>query len=153
MKKLFLFILACLFMSMAFAQDSKSAMEKRSRDLCTAINSTNEKDWIKYIEENFSPALIKKPMKKQVQVSEQGDVSKSSGSTSEAEGTVQQKAQMFRQLHTDFTNAKIISIKAEDHKVTMTIESRDGLRGKFNLGFEKDTNLIEALGIEIVQEQ
>ena len=133
------------------AQDSKSIMEKRSGDFFTAINSDDEKAWIKFIEANFSPSLIKKPMKKQVQISDKDNVSSSGGSASE-EGTVEQKAKMFRQLHGDFANGKILSIKTEENKATMTVESSDGLKGKFNFGFEKETMLIEALGIEIVQD-
>lgn len=152
MKKLHLFIFV-IATTAASAQESTSVIEKRTRNFFTAISSSDEKVWIKFIEENFSPALIKKSMKKQVQVSEQGDVSKSGGGTSESEGTVAQKAMMLRQLHTDFAGGKIISLKTEDTKVTMVVQSADGLKGKFNLGFEKATTLIEALGIEIVQEQ
>jgi hypothetical protein len=145
MKNRLVFFLSLICIT-AFAQSEMTqVMEKRARDMHKAILSNVKDDWKKFIQENYTEALIKKPMRSQ-------KVTTSEGSSTASENTaanIDSKAQMFAQLHEDFEASSIASIKTEGEKVTMTLRN-DQITGVITLWFEnKSPWLIDRLGVEV----
>lgn len=139
--------LCVAFATVAFIQESKeSIMEKRARAMSSAINSHDREIWKKFIQENYSQALIDRPMKATVQVDGQSSQSSSDSKVSNLEA----KTKMFDRLHNDFAGSKITSIKSKDNKTEMVLSTDTGLKGIFNLTFETERPyLISALGVEV----
>jgi hypothetical protein len=137
----------CLLSTTLHAQnETAKTMETRARDMHKAIVSNDKAQWKKFIRENYTQALINKPMRAQKATNEDGVTSNSS----ENVGTnVDAKAEMFAQLHDDFGSSEIVSIKVEDEKTTMVLR-KGQLTGIFTLRFEnKSPWLIDGIGIEV----
>lgn len=135
-----------LLLTLVFLQDSpEQIMEKRAREMARVIMVNDSKQWKKFIQENYTQALIDKPMRAQVQTSDND----SSSSSSKSADNLDAKASIFEQLHQDFGDGEITSIKVKDNKAEMVIFSPGGLRGTFKLTFEPTKPyLISGLGIE-----
>ncbi len=74
-KKIAVLIFSCLGVT-AFAQESlEKVMEKRAKEMHRVIGLTDKEQWKKFIKENFTQALIDKPMQAKVQTSENGKTS------------------------------------------------------------------------------
>lgn len=131
MKNLFfvLLIITCP----AFAQDAaKKVMEQRARELHRVLTVANKEQWKKFIRENYTQALIDKPMRAVVDDGE----GKTEETDKDQKDMVEGKAGMFQMLHNDFGDGKIISLKPNADKLVMVIQNGDGLRGTFTLTFE-----------------
>ena len=64
---------------------------------------------------------------------------------------IEDKTGMFQRLHQDFGNSKILSLKPNDEDLEMILESNAGLKGTFNLKFDKkDPYLIDGIGLRSV---
>lgn len=135
-----------LLLTLVFLQDNpEQIMEKRAREMARVIMVNDSKQWKKFIQENYTQALIDKPMRAQVQTSDNG----SSSSSSKSADNLEAKASIFEQLHQDFGDGDITSVKVKDNKAEMVILSPGGLRGTFKLTFEPTKPyLISGLGIE-----
>ena len=129
------------------AQDVRNkAIEKRARELHRVVGLDDKEQWKKFIKENYTQALIDKPMKSVVKTSDQKT---QSNSTTTAE-SIEEKAGMFQRLHQDFGNSRILSLKPRDENLEMILESKNGLKGSFNLKFDnKAPYLIDGIGIEV----
>jgi hypothetical protein len=127
-----------------------SVMEKRAREMHRVINLSDKQEWIKFIKENYTQALIDKQQTMKVQSNENGNVSASEEEMKEAD-KLEAKAKMFARLHEDFGGSKIISLKTKQENLEMVLDNGDGLMGTFRLHYEK-TNpyLIDGIGIEAV---
>jgi hypothetical protein len=125
-----------------------SVMEKRAREMHRVINLSDKQEWIKFIKENYTQALIDKQQTMKVQSNENGNVSASEEEMKEAD-KLEAKAKMFARLHEDFGGSKIISLKTKQENLEMVLDNGDGLMGTFRLRYEK-TNpyLIDGIGIE-----
>ncbi len=134
----------------SFAQESmEKVMEKRAKEMHRVMSLTDKEQWKKFIKENYTQALIDKPMQAKVQTSENG---KTSSNTSEpkAADNLEAKAGMFQRLHNDFGGSKIISLKPIGEKMEMVLKNDMGMIGTFNLKFDKVSPYkIDGLGIEV----
>ena len=146
MKALF-FVLATFAFSIATAQEA-SIMEKRAREFHRVINSSDKQEWIKFIKENYTQALIDKQQNMKVQSNENGNVTSTQEEMKEAD-KLEAKSKMFARLHQDFGGSKLISMKTKDNNLEMILNNGDGLIGTFKFKFEKTTPyLIDGLSIE-----
>jgi len=129
------------------AQDSRTkVMEKRAREFHRAIGLGDKEQWKKFIMENYSQALIDKPMKSVVQTADQKTTSPATKKTE----NIDDKTGMFQRLHQDFGDSKILSLKPKDENLEMILEGTAGLTGTFNLKFDKkQPYLIDGIGIEV----
>lgn len=132
----------------ASAQDSRNkAIEKRAREFHRVIGLDDKEQWKKFITENYTQAFIDKPMNAVVKTSEQSNTTSQTNVTSES---IEEKSGMFQRLHQDFGNSKILSLKPRDENLEMILESTSGLKGAFNLKFDKKAPyLIDGIGIEV----
>lgn len=146
MKKI-LFVAFSLISLIGIAQDiQEKIVESRARELYRVLTLTKIEDYKKFMRENYTKALLEKPVKLNRQVSD----SDAEGSTnSKSLDNLEAKAQMYAQLHRDFEGSRITSLKRTDNKVEMVLKNDDGLKGTFTLIFEKTAPyLIESLGIQ-----
>lgn len=125
-----------------------TVMEKRAREMHRVICLDDKQQWIKFIKENYTQALIDKQQTMKVQSNENGNVSTSKEKIKESD-KLEAKAKMFARLHEDFGGSKIVSIKPEGNKLEMILNNGDGLIGTFKLLFDKNKPyLIDGIGIE-----
>lgn len=145
--KTVLTLIAFAIVYTTFAQEV-NVMEKRAREMHRVINLSDKQEWIKFIKENYTQALIDKQQTMKVQSNENGNVSTSKEEMKEAD-KLEAKAKMFARLHEDFGGSKIISLKTREENLEMVLDNGDGLLGTFKLRYEK-TNpyLIDGIGIE-----
>lgn len=130
----------------SFAQTMEQTMEKRARELHRVIGLNDKEQWKKFVQENYTKALIEKPMRAKVARS---DGENSSAESKETKGTLEDKVQMFERLHDDFGGSKIVSIKSDGENLQMELSSGD-LSGVFKFKFEKNKPyLIDGIGIDV----
>jgi hypothetical protein len=148
MKTVVAFILLSISFT-TFAQESMAiVMEKRAREMHRVIHLNDQLEWIRFVKENYTQALIDKQQTLKVQSSENGTTTSSKEEIKEAD-KLEAKAKMFARLHQDFSGSKIISIKSKEENLKMVLDNGDGLIGTFNLRFDKNKPyLIDGLGIE-----
>ncbi len=124
------------------AQEMKKAMEDRAREMHRVIGLDDREAWKKFIRENYSKALIDKPMQAKRTTSEGG------GGTATHEGNIEGKARMFEMLHKDFGGGTISSLTVNGTEAKMVING-SGLTGTFTLRFTPDKPwFIDAIGVE-----
>jgi hypothetical protein len=136
-----------------FAQNTMvTAMEKRAKEMHRVITVNDPNQWKTFIRENYTQALIDKPMRAQIETKE-NDATVSSSETKIVDN-IEAKAGMFRQLHNDFGNSKIISLMPAGEKLEMIVQNAGGLNAAFILRFNKENPyLIDGLGIEVKNEK
>lgn len=144
MRQLFILI---VLLGMSFhvsAQGERNkAIEKKAREFHRVIGLDDKQQWKKFIAENYSQALIDKPMKSVVNTNSQ--------TTTTTAENIEEKTGMFQRLHQDFGNSKILSLKPVEENIEMILESSKGLKGTFNLKFDKkEPYLIDGIGIEVI---
>lgn len=150
MKKQLLVLMLTIGLSLHVgAQESmEKVMEKRAREMQRVISLNDKEQWKKFVKENYTPALIDRPMRAKTTTTGSSSSASSSQATKNADN-IEAKASMFQMLHADFGSSKIISIKPEGEKLTMVVGS-NGTNGTFILKFDKNKPyLIDGLGIEV----
>ncbi len=149
MKSVLTFTLFLCLSITTFAQESMATvMEKRAREMHRVINSSDKQEWIKFVKENYTQALIDKQQTLKVQNNEDGKVTSSKEEIKEAD-KLEAKANMLARLHEDFSGSKITSIKSKEENLEMVLDNGDGLIGTFKLKFDKNKPyLIDGLGIQ-----
>ena len=146
MKKAYLLVVMLLCCMNGFTQTLEQTMEKRAREFHRVISLTDKEQWKKFIQENYTKALIEKPMK--ARTVKQGEEENSSESK-DIKGTIEDKVNMFQRLHNDFGGSKIISIKPSGENLEMELSAAD-LTGVFKFKFDKNKpNLIDGLGVQV----
>lgn len=147
MKKITILFLFTLLSAPLLAQESmEKVMENRAREMYRVISLNEPEAWKKFIKENYTKALIDKPMQAKRQTS---DGSRSSGSSATQEGNIEGKAAMYQMLHNDFAGGKISSLKSTGETLTMVVSGGD-MTGTFTLRFSKERPwLIDGIGIEV----
>lgn len=114
------------------AQETKQqVMEKCAKEMHRVISLSDKDAWRKFIKENYTQALIDKPMRSQISKSSDGA---STSDKKEIGNNLEGKVGMFERLHNDFGGTKISSIKTNGDDLEMQL-SGDGLSGSFNLKF------------------
>src|SRR5688572_26185313 len=86
----------------ALAQEMQKVMENRAREMHRVIGLSEKEQWKKFIQENYTQALIDKPMR--VVTSENGATASSQSKTPD---NLEAKASMFQRIHDDFGKSKI----------------------------------------------
>ena len=125
----------------------EKVMEKRARELHRVMSQTDKAQWKKFVSENYTQALINKPMRSERSTNDSDNSTKSS---SDLAGNLEAKAEMFGMLNQDFGTSKIISIKPKDATVEMVVRTEEGATGKFTIKFEKtEPFLIDGLGVDV----
>ena len=149
MKNLFYLLILFSISTNTFAQESMATiMEKRAREMQRVINLPDKQEWIKFIKENYTQALIDKQQTMKVVGNENGSTTTSKEEMKETD-KLEAKAKMFARLHEDFSGSKIVSIKSKDENLEMVLNNGDGLTGTFKLKFDKNKPyLIDGIGIE-----
>ena len=150
MKRTLTLLITLLLVSPAFCQDTmEKVMEKRAKEMHRVIGLTDKAEWKKFVKENYTQALIDKPMQAKVQTSDNGSVSTSTSENKSADN-IEAKAGMFQRLHGDFGNSKLVSLKPIGEKMEMVLKNSGGMTGNFTLTFDKKSPyLIDKLGIEV----
>src|SRR6267154_1954807 len=146
MKKIHLLLVFLLCYVSGSAQTLEQTMEKRAREFHRVIGLTDKEQWKRFIQENYTKALIEKPMKtKTVKQGEEGN----SSDDKEIKGTIEDKANMFQRLHNDFGGSKIISIKPNGENLEMELSAGD-LTGVFKFKFDQSKPyLIDGIGVQV----
>jgi adenylosuccinate synthase len=154
MKMLFTLLITCLTLLPSLAQETvQKVMEKRAREMHRVIGLSDQEQWKKFMKENYTQALIDKPMRAVTETSENDSTTPSTTSEAKTASNLDAKAAMFQRLHQDFGKSKIVSITPLDEKLEMVVKSDDGLNATFLLKFEKSKPyLIDGLGIEVQDE-
>lgn len=143
MHKLFTLV-ALVVTTVAFGQDSmEKVIEARAREMSRVITLNDPEAWKKFVRENYTKALIEKPMQAKRDTGGGGGASATS-----QPGTVESKAKMFEMLHQDFGSGNVTSLTIAGSEVKMVITSYD-LRCTFTLRFAKEKPyLIDGIGVE-----
>lgn len=150
MKHLFASLLVLISVSAFCQSDNSKILEQRAKDFHQTISKNDKDGWLKYMKENFTTALIERPMRAQVATSE-NDGANATATTSET--NVEAKLTMFQRLHEDFGKSKIASVKVSNNKVVMILNTGAGMKGVFSLEAEAHSPwLIDKLGIEVEAE-
>jgi hypothetical protein len=140
-----LFVVSCFVRSQA-QSSMKEIMEQRAREMYRVIGLSDKAQWKTFVKENYSEALIDKPMVAKIQTDENGQ---STGSEVKTANNLEAKAAMFERLHNDFGESKIVSLKSGDANLEMILRSSDGNSAKFNFNFQKETPyLISSFSVE-----
>lgn len=144
MKSTILLFSLLLAGSAACAQDSmEKVMESRAREMFRVIGLDDKESWKKFITENYTRALIEKPMQAK------RDTGGGSPSATTEKGTVEGKAKMYEMLHNDFASGKITALTVKGETAKMSVSSSN-LAGTFTLKFSKEKPwLIDSIGIEV----
>ena len=146
-----LFLIVCLFVVVAaFGQNKKQTIiEKRARELHSTIGLTNKDQWKKFMQENYSKAMLERPVTTKTRTNDSEVTTSTSAATADQ---LEEKVKMFERLHSDFGNSKILSLKSFDERVEMVLENTVGLKGNFNITYEKESPfLINRIAVEINQ--
>jgi hypothetical protein len=107
---------------------------------------SDKEQWRKFIKENYTQALIDKPMRSQVSKS---DDAGSSSEKKEIGSNIDAKVGMFERLHNDFSGSKITSIKPTGDKLEMVLTNAE-LSGAFTLKFTAaKPYLIDGVGVQV----
>ncbi len=146
MNNILLLILIFAASGVAHTQDSKDViMEKRAREMHRVLCANDPAQWKKFIQENYSQALIDKPMRATVQSDDSGTTT---NSETKSDNNLEEKTKIFQRLHDDFGHSKIISVKTTGDNLEMVLLDT-GLKGTFKLKFDSEKpHLISGLGIE-----
>ncbi len=132
MKKIFTLLMFSLIGFGAKAQETmQQVMEKRAREMHRVICISDKEQWKKFISENYTQALIDKPMRSQIS---KGDNAGTTSVKKDIGNNLDGKVSMFLRLHDDFGSSKITSIKPDGDKLEMVLSGAD-LSGTFNLKF------------------
>jgi len=132
--------------TITLAQESKAqVMEKRAREMHRVLGLSDRAEWKKFIQENYTQALIDKPMRAKVQTSDNGS---DKSSESNSADNLEAKVDMFDRLHNDFGGSKITSLKVTGDNIEMILLGDMGLKGTFQLKFDPTKPfLISGMGI------
>jgi hypothetical protein len=106
----------------------------------------SDKDqWRKFIKENYTQALIDKPMREQISRSNDGDAT---SDKKEIGNNLEGKVSMFERLHNDFGGSKISSIKSSGDKLEMILTNAE-INGTFSFKFTSTKPyLIDGVGVQ-----
>jgi hypothetical protein len=151
MKKSSLLIIGIFAALVSFAQETRDkVMDKRAREMHRVLGLDDREAWKKFIRENYTQALIDKPMRVAVETNDNGS---QTSTASTQVNNLEIKTNMYSQLHDEFGKSKIISISNVKDNLEMVLENQNGLRAIFSLKFESNTPfLLDGIGIEVAED-
>jgi len=112
-------------------------MEKRAREMHRVIGLDDKQQWINFIKENYTQALIDRQQTMKVQSNENGTVSTSKEEMKE-EDKLEAKTKMFARLHEDFGGSKIISIQSKNENLEMVLNNGWGEPFEYRSLFDRN---------------
>ena len=150
MKKLITILAISLITFQCHSQDvMETKMEARAKEFYKILGKNEPEQYKLFMKENYTKAFLEKPVKVNRQTSGDGPQDNSSQNDNKTLNGLDAKAEMFRQLHQDFGDSKLISLKRQDAKMVMVLSANSGLTGTFTLTFEKNTPFkIDGIGVE-----
>lgn len=130
----------------AQAQDKKTIIENRCKELVRVLNLGEKDQWRKFIKENYTEAWINKKMRLQVQGGPDGGApSNNSNETTELES----KVGLFQRFHDDLGKGTITNIKIDGDNADVQVKGETGLDLSFALKFTPAApHLIDGLGVQ-----
>jgi hypothetical protein len=151
MKKVVTLALFSLFVVFAAqAQDKKTIIENRCKELVRVLNLGEKDQWRKFIKENYTEAWINKKMRLQVQGGPDGGApANNSNETTELES----KVGLFQRFHDDLGKGNISNIKIEGDNADVQVKGETGLDLSFALKFTPAApHLIDGLGVQAMMD-
>jgi hypothetical protein len=120
---------------------------ERAREMYRVIGVDDKEQWEKFVRENYSKELLERTIRSKVSTSTEDGQGKSEEKTAKS---IEEKAMLFRRLHNDFGQSKIVSLKPKDQDLEMILQNAEGLTGTFTLKFAAESPyLIDQIGIEV----
>jgi hypothetical protein len=147
MKKVVTIAVFSLFVVLAAkAQDKKTIIENRCKELVRVINLTDKDQWRKFITENCTQAWINKKMRLQVQGGPDGSAP---ANTSNEATELESKVGLFQRFHDDLVKGTITNIKIDGDNADVQVKGETGLDLSFALKFTPAApHLIDGLGVQ-----
>jgi hypothetical protein len=147
MKKVVTITVLSLFVVLvAKAQDKKTTIENRCKEMVRVINLSDKDQWRKFIKENYTEALINKKMRAQVQGGPDGATP---ANTSNETTELETKVGLFQRFHDDLGKGTITNIKIDGDNADVQVKGETGLDLSFALKFTPAApHLIDGLGVQ-----
>jgi hypothetical protein len=129
----------------AQAQDKKTIIENRCKELVRVLNLGEKDQWRKFIQENCTEAWINRKMRLQVQGGPDG-----AAPAANNEGTeLETKVGLFQRFHDDLGKGTITKIKLDGDNADVQVKGETGLDLSFALKFTPAApHLIDGLGVQ-----
>jgi hypothetical protein len=139
-------IFSLLTVFVAQAQDKKTIIENRCKEMVRVLNLSEKDQWRKFIKENYTEALINKKMRAQVQGGPDGATpANTSNETTELEA----KVGLFQRFHDDMGKGTITNIKIDGDNADVQVKGETGLDLTLALKFIPDApHLIDGLSVQ-----
>ncbi|MCE2994041.1 MAG: hypothetical protein LW863_00495 [Flammeovirgaceae bacterium] len=129
----------------AQAQDKKTIIENRCKELVRVLNLGEKDQWRKFIQENCTEAWINRKMRLQVQGGPDGAAPAANNETTELES----KVGLFQRFHDDLGKGTISNIKIDGDNADVQVKGETGLDLSFALKFTPAApHLIDGLGVQ-----
>lgn len=144
---LFLLFFAGLVFKVPAQKPRDQTTTERAREMYRVIGVDDNEQWEKFVRENYSKELLERTIRSKVSSSTEGGLDKGEEKTAKS---VEEKAMLFKRLHSDFSKSKIVSLKPKDQDIEMILQNAEGLTGTFTLKFATESPfLIDLIGIEV----
>jgi hypothetical protein len=128
------------------AQDKKTIIENRCKELVRVLNLSEKDQWRKFIQENCTETWISKKMRLQVQGGPDGGASTN---TRDEATELEEKVGLFQRFHDDLGKGSITSIKINGDNAEVQVKGETGLDLSFTLKFTPaEPYLIDGLGVQ-----
>jgi hypothetical protein len=127
------------------AQDKKTIIENRCKELVRVLNLGEKDQWRKFIQENCTEAWINRKMRLQVQGGPDGAAPAANNEATELET----KVGLFQRFHDDLGKGTITNIKIDGDNADVQVKGETGLDLSFALKFTPAVpHLIDGLGVQ-----
>jgi hypothetical protein len=147
MKKVVAIAVFSLFVVFATqAQDKKTIIENRCKELVRVINLTDKDHWRKFITENCTEAWINKKMRLQVEGGPDGGAQTN---TTDDAVNMEAKVGLFQRLHDDMGKGTITNLKIDGDNADVQVKGETGLNLTLALKFISEApHLIDGLSVQ-----
>lgn len=130
----------------AQAQDKKTIIENRCKELVRVLNLGEKDQWRKFIKENYTETLINKKMRLQVQGGPDGAAPATAGNDATE---LEAKVELFQRFHDDLGKGTITNTKIVGDNADVQVKGETGLDLSFALKFTPAVpHLIDGLGVQ-----
>lgn len=139
-------IFSLLTVFAAQAQDKKTIIENRCKELVRVLNLSEKDQWRKFIKENYTEAWINKKMRLQVQGGPDGGAQTN---TTDDSVNLEAKVGLFQRFHDDLGKGTITDLKIDGDNADVQVKGETGLNLTLALKFLPDApHLIDGLSVQ-----
>jgi hypothetical protein len=139
-------IFSLLTIFAAQAQDKKTIMENRCKEMVRVITLGEKDQWRKFIKENYTEAWINKKMRAQIQGGPDGSAQPI---TNDELTNLEAKVGLFQRLHDDMGKGTITNLKVDGDNAEVQVKGETGLDLTLGLKFIPDAPyLIDGLSVQ-----